>query len=99
MKPFRSKFVMTVPESLYQAVCERVGEDFAGSYMAGARLDGQYLHPRTLTGYSNMRWHRDFMALLNDLKITMVKPTPYPGEGDRMSADDLCRGIHKDRSA
>lgn len=92
MKQFRSKFLMTVPESLYQATCAEVDQAFADTYLPGARLEGQYLHPRTLTGWDKMRDRQDFGRLLKRLEITMVKPLPYPGEGDRMSAQELNRG-------
>ena len=92
MKPFRSKFVMTVPDGLYQSTCAEVSEDFAGSYLPGAKLDGPNLHPRTLIGWKKMVENRDFMALMKRNKMIVVKPTPYPGDGDRMSTADLAPG-------
>lgn len=85
----RSKFRLTVPQSFYDAVCDAVDADFAGSYLPGATLDGQYLRPRTLCGWRKMADRSDFIALLKRLQITMVKPTPFPGNGDRLSAEDL----------
>lgn len=92
MKAFRPKFLLTVPESLYQATCDKVSQDFAESYLSGAKLDGQYLHPRTRTGWAKMAQDRAFMALLKELQITLVKVDPYPGDGDRLSAAELARG-------
>lgn len=81
-------FRLTVPESLYDAVCQGVDQPFADSYLTGASLTGTTLTPRTLVGYHKMRDRADFRALLTGLGMTLARPTPYPGEGDRLSAKD-----------
>lgn len=93
MKTYRAKFKQTVPDSFFDAACEAVDEDFANSYLTGAKLDGQYLHPWSLTGWGRMKDRWDFMQLLKKLKITMVKPTALPGDGSRPTARDLTGGF------
>jgi hypothetical protein len=87
---FNSNFKITVPESLYQAVCANVDQPFADSYLSGATLVGTNLFPRTVTGWERMRDRRDFIDLAKRLDIKLCKPTPFPGEnGDRLTARDL----------
>lgn len=87
----RTRFKLTVPSALFDAVSARIGLGFAESYLTGATLNGAALLPRTLTGYERMRDRSDFRDLLRELNVSLVEPTPYPGAGDRMSADEIVR--------
>lgn len=95
----KSTFQLTVPQSLYDAVVKACEQGFADSYLFGALLIGNRLEPRTLTGWRKMRDRKDFMDLIKDLKIELVKPTPYPGDGNRMSASELSDFSPKRRQA
>lgn len=99
MTGHRSKFMLTVPQEFFDAVAEATDADFAGTYLPGAVLDGQVLHPWSLTGWGKMKDRWDFVQLLKARKITMVKPTALPGDGSRFTADELCRGFAKERAA
>ncbi len=88
---FKPNFKLTVPESLYQAVCGNCGQPFADSYLTGAVLNNQKLTPRTVTGWGKMRDMGNFMRLLGELEIGLVKPEPYPGRGDRLTIEQMRR--------
>ncbi len=88
----RSTFQLTVPQDLYDAVCEDVEQPFADSYLYGAKLSGTRLTPRTVTAYHKMRDRRDFMSLLVRLSIFLEKPTPFPGAGDRPTGQQARSG-------
>ena len=42
-----SELPITVPQALHDAVSTECGEDFAVSYLCGADIQGDVLHPRT----------------------------------------------------
>lgn len=84
----RSTFKLSVPQVLYDDVCDACGQEFADSYLYGASLDGSALSPRTLTGYERMRERSEFRHLLGQLNLKLVKPTPFPGNGDRWTAKE-----------
>ena len=83
------KFRLTVPESLYDAIASRISVEFADSYLTGASLTGTVIVPRTLTGYAKMMDRWDFREVLKEMGLSLAKPTPFPGEGDRLSAKEL----------
>lgn len=85
----RSTYRLTVPQEFYDAVCERIDQPFADSYLFGARLASKKLHPRTRTGFDKMRDRSDFGRLLKELGIELVKPELWPGDGTRISHKDL----------
>jgi len=82
-------FRLTVPQSLFDAIASKVSQEFADSYLTGASVEGTVIIPRTLTGYQKMidRW--DFREALKDLGLSCAKPTPFPGEGNRLPAKEL----------
>ncbi len=86
---FTPNFLVTVPRSLYEAVCDGVGQPFADSYLTGAVLHEGKLWPRTLTGWQKMRDVGNFMRLLSELEIKLMKPEPYPGNGDRLTIEQM----------
>ena len=65
---------MTLPHEVYDAVANRISQEFADSYLTGAVLDGRKLTPRTQTGYGRMRDTSAFMAMLREVGIELVKP-------------------------
>lgn len=87
-KYHKPKFRLTVPDDLYQETCDATEPAFAESYLFGATLGGAYLTPRTLTAYEKMKGRWDFVQLLKRLKLTLIKPEPWPGKGDRASSED-----------
>lgn len=82
----KSTYTLTVPQSLYDAVCEECSQGFADSYLYGAVLRGSALHPRTLTAALALEQDSRFRALAKSLNINVHRPTPYPGDGDRLTA-------------
>lgn len=84
----RATFRLTVPESLYDAVCREVDQPFADSYLTGATLAGTVITPRTLTGYRKMLDRADFRNLMQRLGMTLAQPTPLTGEDGRLTAKD-----------
>ena len=84
----KSAFRLTVPESLFEAVSLAVDQSFADSYLFGATLNGLALTPRTLTGYGKMKDRSQCMKVLRGLGITLIKPTPWPGDGERLGGSE-----------
>lgn len=86
----RSTYRLTVPQEFYDMVCSAAGQPFADSYLFGATLDGRILTPRTAIGYDRMHDRTDFMGLLKQLDIKLVRPTPWPGAPgeNRASSED-----------
>lgn len=85
----KSTFLLTVPQALYDAVCDACGQPFADSYLYGANLQGRALWPRTRIGWERMRDRRDFTDLLKRLGLTLEKPDHYPGDGTRMPSPEM----------
>ena len=88
-----STYRLTVPQGLYDALADGVSQEFADSYLFGATLDGRVLTPRTECGWSRMTDRYDCRAVLKRLGIDLVRPTPFPGEGNRLTADDALYDI------
>jgi len=88
----RSTFLLTVPQALYDAVCDACGQPFADSYLYGAELQGRALWPRTRIGWERMRERRDFTDLVKRLGLTLEKPEPYPGDGTRLPSPEIETG-------
>lgn len=86
----RSTYRLTVSQDLYDATCAETDQPFADSYLFGSEQRGDRLFPRTVTGYLKMRDSRGFMQLLGHLKMTLIRPDPFPGGGDRMTHEQ-CR--------
>lgn len=85
---------MNLPIELYDAVCERIDQTFADSYLTGAELVGRKLTPRTLIAYDKMRDSSAFKDFLKEAKIELVRPTPWPGpDGKRLSHKEI-RQLH-----
>lgn len=82
----KSTYQLTVPQSLYDAVCEACSQGFADSYLYGARLDGKELTPRTLTAALALEQDSRFRDLAKGLGVRVIRPAPYPGAGDRPTA-------------
>lgn len=88
----RSTYRLTVPQALYDAVCEAVDQPFADSYLFGATLDGTKLTPRTAIGFDRMMDRADFRELLKSLGLHLEKPTPWPGRpGENRASSWECR--------
>lgn len=86
---------MTLELAFYNAVCDRVNQDFADSYLTGAELNGRRLTPRTLTAYHKLRDVKAFRDLLAKTGIEMVEPTPWPGpDGRRLSHREISPMYH-----
>lgn len=85
---FKSEFRLSVPDEFYQSVCLVCEKPFADSYLYGARIIGGKLWPRTQIGWERLRGSKGFMDLMKDLGIELAKPTPFPGDGDRPTAED-----------
>lgn len=83
------KFRLTVPQSLFDAIASKVNQEFADSYLTGASITGTVIVPRTLTGYHKMMDRWDFREALKEMGLSCAKPTPFPGDGDRLSAKEL----------
>ncbi len=84
-----STFLLTVPQSLYDSVCDACGQPFADSYLYGADLRGRSLWPRTQIGWERMRERRDFMDLMRKLGLILEKPEAYPGDGTRLPSPEI----------
>jgi hypothetical protein len=81
---------MTLPLELYDAVCERIDQGFADSYLTGAELVGRRLTPRTHTAWRRMRDTAAFRDLLKEAKLELVEPDPFPGrDGRRLSHKEI----------
>lgn len=87
----RSTYRLSVPQELYDSVCEAVDQDFADAYLFGAMLIARKLTPRTLTGWHKMRDRHEFVALLKKLGLELVRPAPWKADGSRPSHRD-CYG-------
>lgn len=84
-----STFLLTVPQELYDDVCDACGQPFADSYLFGAELHGRVLWPRTQIGWERMRDRRDFTDLMKRLGLILEKPEPYPGDGNRLPSPEI----------
>lgn len=84
----KSTWKLFVPQALYDEVCEACEQPFADSYLFGAHFDADELTPRTLTGYFKLVDDSRFTGLMKDLKIRLIRPTAFPGKGDRATAED-----------
>lgn len=82
----RSTFQLSVPQHLYDATCDACGQGFADCHLYGAKLAGTALTTRTLTAAIGLERDGAFKAMADKLGIKIIRPTPYPGEGDRPSA-------------
>lgn len=85
---------MTLPLELYDAVCERVDQAFADSYLTGATLANRKLTPRTLTAYGKMRDSFEFKKLLSDAGIELVKPLPIHLQANPITREFIYRSVH-----
>jgi hypothetical protein len=83
-------FELTVPTEFYRVVANVSGEDFADSYLWGATLSGKVLMLRTLTAYNAIMGASAVLRAIHDDGVKIEKPSPWPGDGSRMSvANDL----------
>lgn len=86
----RSTYHLTVSQDLYDATCEVADQPFADSYLFGATQRADKLTPRTVTAFLKMQDNRAFRDLLKHLGVTLVRPDPFPGAGDRLTHNQ-CR--------
>lgn len=89
MTYYPSTYPLSVPQDLYDDVCDACTQPFADSYLYGAEIRGRNLWPRTLTGWEKMRQSRDFMDVLEVTTLKLEKPTPFTPNCGRASAADL----------
>lgn len=83
---------MDIPIELYQAVCARMSQEFADSYLTGAKLEAGRLTARTQTAHAKMSDSFDFRRLLKDAGITLVRPLPFQDQPDgKVSAKMIWR--------
>lgn len=85
---------MTLPVELYDAVCERIGQEFADSYLTGATLEARKLTPRTLTAYEKMRDVVEFRKFLAEVQIELIKPLPFHKQAAPLSHEHIHRVVH-----
>lgn len=79
-------FPLTVPPQLHTAISNVAGEPFADSYLWGAELSGKTLRLRTLQAWHAVQAQHAVRDVLRAMRIESPKPTPWPGDGSRMSA-------------
>ncbi len=77
--------INTVPDSLHAGISDACGEDFADSYLWGARLSNGRLMPHTLTAFHRLSQSHNAMKALASLNIGLDRPEPFPGRPARMS--------------
>jgi hypothetical protein len=85
---------MEIPEPLYDAVCERIDQAFADSYLTGAKFVGRTLTPRTLTAYGKMRDSVTFRKFLAEFSIELVRPLPFHQQEHPISHKEIYRMVH-----
>jgi hypothetical protein len=85
---------MTMPQELYDAVCDAVSQGFADSYLTGAVLFGKKLTPRTLTAWQKMSDSYAFKMLLKNAGIELVKPLPFHLQAAPLSHKEIYRVVH-----
>lgn len=73
---------ITVPQNLYDAISNKLGEPFADSYLWGAKLRNGRLLPRTQTAWSVLSSNFTAKGVLADMKIALEKPAPFGSPGD-----------------
>ena len=80
-------FEVTVPQPLYDAMAEELGEPFCDSYLYGAQLDGTKLTPRTVTAFMKLRDTWAVKKVLAEVGITLVRPEPFGSPGGSVLRD------------
>lgn len=85
---------MTIPVELYDAVCERIDQGFADSYLTGAELVGRKLTPRTYTAWCRMRDTSAFRQFLKEAGIELVQPDLWPGRDGKALSHKEIYSIH-----
>ena len=73
--------VITVPKPTYDAVADKMGTDFAISYLWGARQEGMKLIPRTQTAWRRLKETFEVRKLLTSLRIVLIEPQPFGSPG------------------
>lgn len=85
---------MTITQALYDAVCERVSQEFADSYLTGATLIDRKLTPRTVTAWQTMRDSFVFRKFLKDVGIELVRPLRFQEQAAGISHKEIFRVVH-----
>jgi hypothetical protein len=85
---------MTLPVELYDAVCERISQEFADSYLTGAVLVGRKLTPRTLTAYDKMRDVFEFRQFLAETQLELAKPLAIQNQAAPILSEHIHKVLH-----
>lgn len=83
------KWQITVPQSLYDAIADPLGEPYADSYLWGAVVRGSNLIPHTVTAWERLTQNFNAREAIKAQKLTIIKPAPWGSKGgsDRSSAE------------
>lgn len=85
---------MTLDQALYDAVCDRISQEFADSYLTGAVMVARKLTPRTLTAYDKMRDSMAFRKFLEEAGIELIRPLPITRQATPITHDMIRRMVH-----
>lgn len=85
---------MNLPPELYDAVCERIDQGFADSYLTGAELMGRKLIPRTYTAWRRMQDTSAFRDLLKEAGIELIQPVLWPGKDGKALSHKEIYSVH-----